>query len=314
MRSIASISNSTWPASTSAAERGSVIGNSGRTTRPARATQPLHAVHERAHRGTVSSPAGALSLTPARSKHPSSGWGEAPLDLDLSVLRLAVAVGCLIGADNQTAAAQLLSCIPDLDSGERRGQVARWLHDLYPVPHVEDVEEQEWLGPLQPDRLAEQLIADELSGHPELIPRLFTGLGEARAVRSLTVLARAAQNQDRAIGLTSRVLAADFAHLAVPALAVAVETNPHVGEQLAVLLESGQWPVEVLDQIADALPARSVALARVAAATYHQLAFAAPPDSEARGQNLGELSNRLSELGRREEALAAVEEAVAAYR
>jgi hypothetical protein len=49
MRSIASISNSTWPASTSAAERGSVMTGSGRTTRPAKGHQPLHAVHERAH-------------------------------------------------------------------------------------------------------------------------------------------------------------------------------------------------------------------------------------------------------------------------
>ena len=63
------------------------------------------------------------------------------LDLDVSVLRLAVAVGCLIGADSETAAGTLLSCIPDLDSAERRGQVARWLHDLYPTAHEGDAQE-----------------------------------------------------------------------------------------------------------------------------------------------------------------------------
>src|SRR6266567_9468496 len=51
----------------------------GRTTRPSKGHQPLHAVHERAHRGTVSSPAGALSLTSAHYRHASSGWGETPL-------------------------------------------------------------------------------------------------------------------------------------------------------------------------------------------------------------------------------------------
>jgi hypothetical protein len=52
---------------------------SGRTTRPSQGRQPLYAVHERAHRDTVSSPAGALSLTSANHRHASSGWGEAPL-------------------------------------------------------------------------------------------------------------------------------------------------------------------------------------------------------------------------------------------
>ncbi len=47
------------------------------------------------------------------------------MDLDVSVLRLAVAVGCLIGAENETAAGALLSRVPDLDSAERRGRVAR---------------------------------------------------------------------------------------------------------------------------------------------------------------------------------------------
>ena len=41
--------------------------------------------------------------------------------------------------------------------------MARWLHDLYPAPHEDDAQEQEWLGPLRPDRLAEQLVAEELA-------------------------------------------------------------------------------------------------------------------------------------------------------
>jgi hypothetical protein len=47
------------------------------------------------------------------------------LDLDVSVLRLAVALGCLVGADSQTGAVELLARVPDLDSAERRGRVAR---------------------------------------------------------------------------------------------------------------------------------------------------------------------------------------------
>ena len=166
-------------------------------------------------------------------RHEARYWARTAasrgLDLDLSVLRLAVAAGCLIGADSETAAGALLARIPDLELAERRGRVARWLHDLYPPRMSVDVQQRDWLGPLRPDRLAEQLIASELATHQELIAPLFTGLDEARAARALTVLARAALTQDRAVGLLRSALAADLDHLAVPALSVAVETNPCVG-------------------------------------------------------------------------------------
>ena len=103
-------------------------------------------------------------------RHEARYWARSAagrgLDLDLSVLRLAVAVGCLIGADSETAAGALLARVPDLDSAERRGRVARWLHDLYPAAHEDDAQQREWLGPLRPDRLAEQLIASELASAP----------------------------------------------------------------------------------------------------------------------------------------------------
>src|SRR5258708_32737438 len=79
---------------------------------------------------------------------PVTAWNSV-----LSVLRLAAAAGCLIGADSETSAAALLSCVPDLDSGERRGQVARWLHDLYPGPKVEEAETQEGLRLVRAERV-----------------------------------------------------------------------------------------------------------------------------------------------------------------
>ena len=146
-----------------------------------------------------------LEVLEALLRHEARYWARSAagrgMDLDVSVLRLAVAVGCLIGAENETAAGVLLSRVPDLDSAERRGRVARWLHDLYPVVHEDDIPQREWLGPLRPDRLAEQLVAGELARRQDLIAPLFTGLSEARATRALTVLARAALTQDRAVSL-----------------------------------------------------------------------------------------------------------------
>jgi tetratricopeptide (TPR) repeat protein len=96
----------------------------------------------------------------------------------------------------------------------------------------------------------------------------------------------------------------------VAALAVAVETNPSVGEQIADALETSGWPAELLSLIAQALPDTSVALARPAALVFQRLADSAAGDSEKHAEHLIHLSNWLSRLGRREQALAAIEEAV----
>ena len=147
------------------------------------------------------------------------------LILDPSVARLAVAVACLIGADSETGAAGLLSGVPDLaDSAERRGQAARWLHDLYPASDGTDGG-GEWIGPLRPDRVAEHLVTGEFTTRRGP-PGLLAGLGPDRLVRALTVLGRAALTDARAGQLLRGALETGFEHLAVPALTVAVETNP----------------------------------------------------------------------------------------
>ena len=242
--------------------------------------------------------------------HTADGCG---LGLDVSVLNLVVAVGCLVGAESETAAVALLSCVPDLDSAERCGRVARWLHDLYPGADADDAPEQEWLGPLRPDRLAEQFVVGELARRPELIPRLFTGMGEGRASRALTVLGRAALTQDRAVGLLRRALTADLERLAVPALSVAVATNPVMGELLSQLINDQPVPQEALTQVAEAIPYPSLVLAATAAVVIQRLADGSADDSERAGW-LVELSNWLGDLGRREEALAAIEKATDIYR
>ena len=173
--------------------------------------------------------------------------------------------------------------------------------------------QRDWLGPLRPDRLAEQLIASELARRPELIAPLFTGLGEARAARALTVLARAALTQDRAVGLLGTALAADLDHLAVPALSVAVETNPVMGELLSQVIGSQPVSQETLTRVAEASPHPSFALAAPAAVVLQRLTDDSADDSERAGW-LVSLSIRLGDLGRREEALAAIEEAVAIRR
>ena len=119
--------------------------------------------------------------------------------------------------------------------------------------------------------------------------------------------------QDHAVSLLRTALAADLDHLAVPAFAVAVETNAVLGELLSQVLRSQPVSRETLMRIAAASPYPSLALAAPAAFVLQRLAGDSADDSERAGW-LVDLSNRLGELGQREEALAAIEEAVTIYR
>ena len=111
------------------------------------------------------------------------------LDLDPSEQRRVIAAACLIGADSEPAAIRLLRRIPDLvETAQQRGQVARWLHDLYPGSVTAAGVVDDWVGAMRPDRAAEQLIVGELTKAPGLIPALFTGLDEPRARQALTML------------------------------------------------------------------------------------------------------------------------------
>jgi hypothetical protein len=225
------------------------------------------------------------------------------LGLDTAVLRRAVMAACLVGADSETEAVSLLGGVPDLaGTAERQGQVARWLHDLYPG------EKGEWLGSLRPDLVAEELVTRELAAQPDLLPGLLTRLGETRAARALTVLTRAVLTHPEPAGLLRAAVAALPGTLAVPALAVAVETNPAAAEVLGEVLAAGP-----LERGATRIPNPSFAPAEAAVVVFSRLA-AEPADPGQRAGWLVELSNYLDSLGRRDEALAAIGQAVTAYR
>jgi tetratricopeptide (TPR) repeat protein len=233
------------------------------------------------------------------------------LVLDPSVERLAVAAMCLIGAESESAAAALLTHVPDLaDSAELRGKVARWLRDLYPATSADA---EDWLGSLRPDRVAERLVTGELCDHPGLIRNLLSGFRD-RQLGPLTVLARAALHDDRAIGLLRSALDSDFDEMIIDALVVAVQTNPItaglVSETFAVRTVSPQ----TLEAIGSALPERTFTFAGLAVAVWQRLAEEADIDGTQLAERLRALSTHLSVLGRWTEALAAAEEAASICR
>jgi tetratricopeptide (TPR) repeat protein len=250
--------------------------------------------------------------------HEGRYWAQSAaarrLDLDVAVQRLAVAVGCLIGADSEITATNLMLRVPDLaDSAERRGRVARWLHDLYPETIPDNAATREWIGPLRPDPVAERLILTELSERPELIPGLFTELSSDQAIRALTVLARAAVRTQAGLGLIRSALASDLEHLAVPAISVAIATNLILGDLLNEALNRQPVSPDVLARLAHAAPHPSFALAPLAATVLTQLVDQSSDIGQRAGRLL-DLATWLADLGRWDEGLAAIEEAVAIRR
>jgi Tetratricopeptide repeat len=237
------------------------------------------------------------------------------LIIDPSLQRLAVTAGCLIGADDEADATALLARVPDLaDSAERRGQIARWLHDLYPGTWASDsAAAVDWIGPLSPDRVAEELITAELSTRPSLLTHLVAGLNRHRMRRTLTILARAALTDTRAVGMLRCALEADLEHLAVPSLTVAVETNSAIGDLIDEALTARPVSGAILEDIAAALPHPAFTLAKTAVDVFQRLVESAS-DGGQRARRLVDLSVRLAGAGRREEALAAIEEATGIYR
>jgi AAA ATPase domain len=117
-----------------------------------------------------------------------------PKGMTVSTLRNIVAVGALLGAASQTEAVKLLRRVPHAVASAK---VASWLRQMYP-PDLQDGGEQEWLGTLSPDRLAEHLVVRQLSTSGGLAGRCLTGLNERQSLRAVTLLGRAAADQPTA--------------------------------------------------------------------------------------------------------------------
>ena len=266
----------------------------------------------------------AVDMSPERAdvlagllRHESRYWQQSQaacgLDLTPQVLRRAVAAGCLVGADDENSATTLLEIFPDLADPATRRKAVRWLHDLYPVGSPA-ADQYEWVGSLQPDLIVEQLVVTVLSQSPDLIPALFRGLTGRRATRALTILARAVLNSSAALNQLDLALKSNLENLVIPALDVAVKTNPAVGTVIRDLLSSEEPTAPLLERIAYALPSSSVTLADTAAIVLGHLAESTVKDTVQHSRWLTGLSTWLAALGRLEDALAVSEEAVTTYR
>ena len=179
----------------------------------------------------------------------AAGLSEGPDGMSPLMLRQVVAAGCLLGAATEQEARALPGRVPGLSPSVR---VARWLRDLYPPGSGEP----DWLGSLQPDRLAELHTVRELVASPELSQACLTSLDSRQARRAVTLLARASSDDPDAEALLSQTL-------------------PDVADFIVGL----DAPRETLTAIYNAIPYPTVILAPAAVTLARQILGLLPADS-----------------------------------
>ena len=128
-----------------------------------------------------------------------AGLTEGVGGLTAGDLRQVVAAGALLGAGSRAEAVELLGRVPGMEGSVK---AAQWLRGLYPPTPGDGG----WLGSLAPDRLAERLVVAELGRDPELASGCLSGLDERQALRAITVLGRAAADEEDAAVLLERLL------------------------------------------------------------------------------------------------------------
>lgn len=201
-------------------------------------------------------------------------------------LRQLVAVTCLLGAETHDEAMRLAGRIPGMFPSAK---ITEWLEGLYPP----DPGQPDWVGSVQPDRLAELHVLKEFSVAPGLADGCLTGLNSRQALRAVSILARASSDYPEAENLFR-------------------ETLPAVADLIAQM----DAPADALTAIFDAIPYPTVRLAPAAVSLGQQIARRLPPDSSpsVRAFWQATLGLRLAEIGRAADAVTATGEAVALYR
>jgi hypothetical protein len=216
----------------------------------------------------------------------AAGLGDGQGGTTPRVLRQIIAAACLLGAVTEEETRALPGHVPGMTSSAR---IAEWLKELYPP----DPGAADWIGSLQPDRLAELHVLRELTASGDLARGCLTGLDARQALRAVTLLARASSEYPEAEELLRQTL-------------------PSVADVIADMYT----PAETLTVIFNAIPFPTVILAPAAAAICQRIVNLLPADTDPaiRAYWLSNLDVRFSALGRPAEALPVTEEAVAIRR
>lgn len=245
------------------------------------------------------------------------------LEFSRDTYREAVAAVVLVPVVSRDQAQQILGVVPALadQSVNEQRATAAWLRDLYPPG------QDTYWGSLQPDRLAEYLVADVAAKSADFLSEVLSEAGRLSAeavAHAITVVARAAVHQKHlAKPLTELIVAQPdaFAVAAIVAATQAEQPEPLLAAIDEIGSQLDSFNLEQLQALLSVIPAQSHRLARVAvslsAAVRERLAAAASVDPGVRpllADALRAHASRLSTAQRKALAIDAASQAVELHR
>jgi Trypsin-like peptidase domain/Tetratricopeptide repeat len=256
-------------------------------------------------------------------RHEAEYWERSDrrlgLNLDPTVRARAVAVAALMGAAGESEALAAVRIVPGLEdaSDERARAIAVWLSGLYGSSG--DARELT-VSSLEPDLLAEALVARELESAPSLIGKALDLATERQLARALLVLSRVAAGSLSVADLIRAALDERIPGI-IQQLARAREPDPelvgalHIATRVIAPVDGAIAAMNDLPERTLTLAPLALLLTRLAVAGFRQ---AVESDSDRflpdLAMSLNNLSVRLGEAGRSGEALDAIQEAVKHYR
>jgi hypothetical protein len=184
-----------------------------------------------------------------------TAWHFAPFKSDITVLRRATALSCLLPlptSEDQTAS--MLQRVPDL-SGPDEGTVrhiARWLTRLYPPKYVTPtglgIDPSQRLSSLEPGILAEFHVCEELPRSDAFTDACLQNLTDEQAQHALTLLGRARSHHHEADRLFIRALQIN-PRLLDQAVQIAARIDIDLGRIIAYIVSVAPVPVETLSRL-----------------------------------------------------------------
>ena len=168
------------------------------------------------------------------------------LRLNPHTLRRAVATAVMFGAESRQEALETLARVEGLHDAryDERETAAQWIRELYPAPAAL------YWGSLQPDRIAEHLVATVLQESPDLLGRSLPEAAPGQQRRALLVFIRCEAPYKQRWFTLSGLLGTHRAEIAASVIAVAVSAEDPRPLPEALLTFLQQQPDLTRDQLA----------------------------------------------------------------
>lgn len=248
---------------------------------------------------------------------------SADVDLVDDTLRLVVAAAALYGSGSLTqgGAAEWLASLPGMGGlgNDQARRTANWLRDLYPAPGGHQPAGSYW-GLLQPERLAEYLIADQLRGGTELLTAFSTQCSAEQAGHALSILAEIGRRHPDVNIELGAIVRMNPKHAPQAVRVVAATENPNPLLEGLFHIDRSVLSVAELTELSQAIPTQSSRLAHFGVEVQLDLVRAhqtsatdSPADAAHQRQlarSLGDYAIRLEDVGRLGQALESTRQAV----